>query len=148
MIEIARNRRLGFDTQQVWATLSDFGAIACWAPNVDHSTLLNDRTDAVGMQRRIQAGRATLVETVVEWTNPTTLAYSIDGLPPILGSVTNRWVIEPANYGSLVTLTSQIEPGPRPGRRLAALVARRPMASASESLLAGLDSHLARLVGL
>ena len=33
---------------RVWKLLADYGAIASWAPNVDHSCLLTDRADGVG----------------------------------------------------------------------------------------------------
>ena len=48
----------------VWTVLADFAAISRWAANVDHSCLLSDQTEGVGMTRRIQADRATIVETV------------------------------------------------------------------------------------
>ncbi len=142
MIEATRSRRVDAGTDEVWATLADFGSLAAWASNVDHSCLLSDQTAGIGAVRRVQLGRTTLVERITEWDEPTVLAYAIEGLPPILGSVVNRWRIQPAGGGALVAVTSEIESGPRPPQRLVARAAARRLSSASEDMLAGLERHL------
>lgn len=142
MIEATRRRRLGATADQVWAALADFGSIAAWAPDVDHSCLLSDQARGIGATRRVQLGRTTLVERVTEWDEPTALAYAIEGLPPFLGPVVNRWRIEPADAGAPVTVTAEITSGPRPVHRLVARAATRRLASAAEAMLAGLDRHL------
>lgn len=142
MIEATRRRRLGADADEVWAALADFASIAAWAPDVDHSCLLGDQAGGIGATRRVQVGRTTLVERVTEWDEPTALAYAIEGLPPFLGSVVNRWRIEPADTSVLVTVTTEIAPGPHPVHRLVARAATRRLASAAEAMLAGLDHHL------
>ena len=38
-------------------------------------------------------GRNTLVERILEFDPPHTLAYDIEGLPKRLGRVTNRWTL-------------------------------------------------------
>ncbi|MFW2333546.1 SRPBCC family protein, partial [Ilumatobacter sp.] len=45
---IERTRTLAVRADEVWAVLSDFGAISSWASNVDHSCLLTDQPDGVG----------------------------------------------------------------------------------------------------
>lgn len=143
MTEVVRTRRIEVDPDEVWAALADFGSISRWAPNVDHSCLMSDQREGVGTIRRIQAGRTTVVERVVDWEAPTSLAYRIDGLPPIVRSVVNRWTIEPADGAAEVSLATEIDAGPRPPQRLAARAIGRRLAGASDQMLAGLDRHLA-----
>lgn len=141
-MEIVRARDIEAAVDDVWATLADFGAIGRWAPDVDHSCLMSDQTAGVGTMRRIQVGRTTLVERVTEWSPPSTLVYAIEGLPPVLRSVVNRWTIEPADDRARVTLTSVIDAGPRPPQRLVARLVGRRLGSASERMLDGLARHL------
>lgn len=142
MADIVRSRTIAAERDEVWAILADFGSIARWAPNVDHSCPMSDRTEGVGTVRRIQTGRATLVERVTEWP-PSTLAYTIEGLPPILGSVVSRWTIESVPGGSRVSLASHIEAGPRPPQRLVARAVGRRLASAADEMLAALERQVA-----
>ena len=86
----------------VWAALADFGAISTWAPNVDHSCLTTEQDQGVGSVRRVQVGRNALLERVVEWDEGQTLAYEIEGLPPVVRSVTNRWHLTPVDGGTHV----------------------------------------------
>jgi carbon monoxide dehydrogenase subunit G len=147
VVDVVRTRTVAADVDQVWAALADFGAISRWAPNVDHSCLMSDRTEGIGTVRRIQTGRTTVVERVTEWQPGRALGYSIEGLPPILGSVVNRWTVEPAGGDTRVSLTSSVDTGPRPPRRLVARVVRRRLASASDEMLAGLDRYLTERQG-
>ena len=101
MTEVVRSRRIGAGADDVWAVLADFGAIARWAGDVDHACLMSDQTEGVGATRRVQTGRTTLVERVIDWAAPSTLAYEITGLPPVVRSVVNRWTIEPADDDSV-----------------------------------------------
>ena len=61
---------------RVWDVLADYGAIASWAPNVDHSCLLTERADGVGAVRghdaealadRAQQAAAAAVVGVLAW---------------------------------------------------------------------------------
>lgn len=103
------------------------------------------RRRALGSTRRVQVGRNTLVERVIEFDPPTTLAYRIEGLPARLRKVTNRWTLRPADpvgAVTVVTLTSTIEIGGNPLARLAELVVGRAMAKRSNTMLAGLAQRL------
>ncbi len=127
---------------EVWAVLADFDRISRWAPAVDHSSYLTERTEGVGTARRVQVGRTVLVERVTEWDPPHALAYELEGLPPVVGGATNRWVLRPEGTGTSVTLTSTVNPGDRPaGRVVAPLLARR-LTSVARGLVAGLADHL------
>ena len=57
------HRRIDAAPDEVWAALADFGSLSVWADFVDHSSLLTEQTEGIGMTRRIQMGRATVVET-------------------------------------------------------------------------------------
>ena len=64
MATVMKSATIPASIDAVWAVLADFAAISQWAPNVDHSCLMSDQTEGVGMVRRIQTGRTTIVETV------------------------------------------------------------------------------------
>lgn len=142
MTKVVRARRIEATADQVWAVLADFGAIASWAPNVDHASLMSDRAVDVGCLRRVQVGRVTLVERVFEWTPPSTLAYEIEGLPPVVRSAVNRWTIEPVGEAAMVSLSSTIDAGPRPPQQLVARAIGRRLGAANDQLLSGLDTYI------
>ena len=142
MVGIVRIRQISATVDEAWTVLADFGAISQWAPNVDHSCLMSDQASGLGAVRRIQAGRTTLVERVIEWEAGSALAYVIEGLPPIVRSVANRWTLEPTDHGVLVTLTAEVDAGPRPPQRLAARAIGRRLATTADQMLGGLDRHL------
>ena len=149
MIHVSRTTTVDADLTAVWDTLADFGAISRWAPNVDHSCLLvhmpasaDETSDLTGVTRRIQTGRTVLVERLTAWSPPARLAYRIEGLPPVLRSVTNEWELAPvtgARGRTNVTVTSHVDAGPRPPQQLIARVAAKRLAGASEEMLQGLQ---------
>lgn len=147
MSSIVRTRSVEAPAAEVWAVLADFGAIARWAPMVDHSCLMSGQTEGVGAVRRIQLGRTTLVERVTEWAPDSMLAYEIDGLPSVIRSVVNRWTIEPAADGrsTTVSITTEVDAGPRPPQQVVARAAGRRLAAASVEMLDGLDRQLTAL---
>mgnify|MGYP001813417172 CR=1 FL=1 len=136
---IERTRTVAAGADEVWAVLSDFGAISGWAANVDHSCLLTDQSTGVGAVRRIQTGRTTLRETVETWEPPTTLGYRISGLPPVVRSVTNTWHVAAAGNRTEIVLRTEIDAGHRPPGRLVAKVVGSRLSSASDLLLDGLQ---------
>jgi len=135
--------------EAVWEVLADFGSISSWAPNVDHSCLLEHGAGgpAAGTTRRVQVGRNALVERILEITPPVVLEYRIEGLPTRLGRLTNRWTLSSGGSGRTeVTLTSTVQAGSGPLARLnAASVGRivgKIMSRQSEDMLAGLAARL------
>ena len=140
MAEIQRSRTIGADVDEIWNKLADFGALSSWADSVDHSCILNSGPNGalVGTSRRVQLGRNVLVERIIEVDAPVVLAYEISGLPRRVRRVTNRWTVDTG----LVTLTSLVEIGSRPGQRLAERVLCRVLARQSDALLAGLANRL------
>ena len=142
MADVVAELQIECPTDAVWAALADFGGISSWAPTVDHSCLTTDRGEGVGAVRRVQVGRNALLERVVEWEPGRTLAYSIEGLPPIVRSVVNSWELDGSGRSTKVTLTSRIDAGPRPPRKAAARVFGRVLAKASQRMLEGLKSNL------
>lgn len=141
-VTASRHRHVDASPEDVWDVLADFGALARWAPDVDHSCLLRDGELDTGLARRVQVGRNALVETVAAIEPGRRLAYRIEGLPPVLRHVANEWVLEPRGAGTEVSITSTVDAGPRPPQRLIARLAAVRFARASESLLAGLTAAL------
>ena len=142
LVHVHRSRHLPHDAGAVWAVLARFDGIVEWAPKVAHSVLTTDRSEGVGTARRVQVGRQALIETVTIWEPERTLAYSIEGLPPIVAGVSNRWDLAADPVGTFVTLTSIIDPGPSPKGKAAALVLRLPLGKASDSMVDGLAAFL------
>ena len=144
MATISRTRTVAAPASAVWGLLADYGSISAWAPNVDHSCLLEHGDDpaAVGTTRRVQVGRDTLVERITDSDAPTTLRYSIEGLPNLLGRLANRWTVTPFGETTVVTLTSTVDIGANPVARVAEKAACRFMAKQSDTMLAGLAQQL------
>lgn len=138
MVQLVEQTTIARSPGDVWNVLGDFAAISHWAPNVDHSCLMADQSQGAGAVRRIQTGRATVLERVVEWEPEQCLGYVIEGLPPAVRSVTNTWRLSPNGDYTLVTLTSTVDAGPRPPHQVVARVVGRVLAKASREMLAGL----------
>ncbi len=133
--------------QVIWDVLADFGALSSWADSVDHSCVLEHGGGGgpIGMARRVQIGRNTLVERITVFAAPTVLGYDIDGLPPSLGQLGNRWTLTPSVDGATaVTLTSTVDIGARPLQQLTERVIGRVLAHQSDAMLAGLAKRLER----
>ncbi len=139
-----KDRTISATAEQVWAVLCEFDGISKWAPNVDHSCLLTAQSSETGAIRRIQTGSLTVVEEITEWMPNQRLAYTIDGLPPGVRFVGNTWTIEPMGDQSKVTLTTIIEPGPKPAHKLVAKAISRKLAGASDQMLDGLSAAVAQ----
>ncbi|NNE12873.1 MAG: SRPBCC family protein [Ilumatobacter sp.] len=144
MVEVVEESRIARPADAVWATLADFDGIARWAPNVDHSSLTTAQAEGVGAVRRVQVGRNALLERVTGWEPGQQLAYQIDGLPPVVRSVTNTWELTSTGDDTSVSLTTRIDAGSRPPQQLVARVVGRAMAKASRQMLAGLQHHVER----
>lgn len=130
--------------QAVWDLLADLGALSSWADGIDHSCLLHHGPDggAVGAARRVQIGGNTVVEHVTEFDPPHTLAYDIEGLPPRLRTVANRWMLRAVGDATAVTLISTVQAAPGLPAHLAEWAAVRLLAKQSDGLLAGLARRL------
>jgi uncharacterized protein YndB with AHSA1/START domain len=144
--DIDRTRTIAAAPQDVWNVLADFGALSAWVDRADHSTILVHGADGdpVGTTRRVQMGRNTLLERILEFDPPHTLAYDIEGLPKRLGRITNRWALRPSGQSTVVTLTSTVQIGSGRLQQLAERVVCRVMARESGGMLAGLAHRLER----
>lgn len=141
MATVTKSTTVPASVNAVWAVLADFASISAWAPNVDHACLLSEQTDGVGTVRRIQAGRTTVVETVEQWEPGASLRYSITGLPPVIRSVTNTWSLTAGGDATAVTLTTEVDAGPRPPQQGIAKLVGRKLGQASDAMLAGLTEQ-------
>lgn len=143
MAEVARSRSLPHPPQEVWDRLADLGAIASWAPNVDHSAVVHAGDGPIGRVRRIQTGRRALLERVVRWDEGTELAYVIEGLPKVVRTAENAWRVSARpDGGTDVVLTSTVDCGPRPPQQVVARLVARRLAAESDRLLDGLTHAL------
>lgn len=147
MTAVTRTATIARPVEDVWAVLADFGSISRWSPRVDHSVVIthggSEAEVGIGAVRRIQTGRMTLLERVVVWDEPSTLAYAIEGLPPVVRAVRNEWQLTPDGAGrTTVALTSTIDCGPRPPQQLIARIVAWRLARESVSMLGGLAESL------
>lgn len=143
MSAVERRATVTATPDRVWSLLADFGALSAWVPLIQHSCLLTDQTEGVGTTRRVQIMHQTLVERVTTWSPGNELAYSIEGLPPIVGTARNTWRIGAAPGGSEVVVTTEIDTGRNPLKMLVASKVLERMATASEFMLAGLGQVVA-----
>lgn len=143
MADTTETTEISASPAAVWAVLADFGEIARWAPNVDHSSLMTDQGSRVGATRRVQVGRNVLLEEVVRWEPEVALAYELRGLPPVLHSVINEWTLGARGSSTIVSLTTRIETGPRPPHKVVARVVGRMLGRAAVDLVGGLSSEVA-----
>lgn len=142
MTTVTRTALVAASADQVWAVLAEFESISAWAGFVDHSSLLTDQTEGVGMTRRIQTGRTTVVETVSAWEPGVSLAYEISGLPPVIKSVTNTWQLEASGDDTMASITTKVDAGSRPPQRAIAKGVARRLAKSSDEMLDGLTTYL------
>lgn len=145
MAEIDRSRVIAATPTQIWDLLGDFGDLASWLDNVDHSCLLTRGTDGamVGTTRRVQIGRNVFVERITECDPQYVLAYDIEGLPKVLGKVTNRWTLEATGGGeTVVTITSTLRKGRGRTQQLVERLACQALARGSDATLAALAKRL------
>jgi carbon monoxide dehydrogenase subunit G len=141
MATVTKSTTIPASAGAVWAVLADFTAISSWASNVDHACLLSEQADGIGTVRRIQAGRTTVVETVERWEPGSSLGYTIAGLPPVIRSVTNTWSLTPMGDATEVTLTTEVDAGPRPPQQGIAKLVGRKLGQASDAMLADLTER-------
>lgn len=142
-VPLTRRTEVRASTDAVWAVLADFGDLARWARDIDHSSLLHEGELAVGLRRRVQLGRLTLVETVDVVEPSRRLGYRIEGLPRFLRQVRNEWELRPEAAGTSVAVTTTVDAGPRPPQQVVARLVARRLAKASDSMLAGLAREVA-----
>jgi uncharacterized protein YndB with AHSA1/START domain len=141
-LEFAKSVVIPAPAEVIWAALADFNAISRWAPNVDHSTAASEETTGVGAVRRVQAGRVTLLERVIEWLPPVELTYQLVGLPPPAGTVVTRWSLAEKDGATQTTITTTIAPLPGPPGRIVSQVLRRQLSGAADAMLGGLATHV------
>jgi uncharacterized protein YndB with AHSA1/START domain len=140
--DVQRTRTIAATPETIWNVLADFGSIGSWVDKVDHSCILVASPEPVGTTRRVQLGRDTLIERIIEFDPPRALAYEIQGLPKRLRRVINRWTLRAAGGSSVVTVTSTVEIGSRPSQQLTERVMSRVVARQSDGMLAGLANRL------
>jgi Polyketide cyclase / dehydrase and lipid transport len=142
---ISRVRTIAAEPQVIWAVLADFGSVSTWAAFVDHSCLLESTPEdgPLGLVRRIQLGRNTVLERIVEFDAPRALSYDIEGMPRLVRRLHSRWELQATTGGCTeVMLTTTVDIGPRLPQRLAERVMCRLAAKQCHELIAGLANHV------
>ena len=129
--------------EDVWAILADFPAIAMWVPMIQHSCSITQETSGVGATRRVQLAQQTLIETVTVWEPQQRLAYTIEGMPPIVGIATTTWTLQPSPKGTCVTISTEIPSSRNPAKRFAATKALERMSLAARFMTTGLRQEAA-----
>ncbi len=141
--DISRSRTIAAAQGAIWGVLADFGSLSSWADDVDHSCILrHGPDDPLGTSRRVQVGRNTFVENIIDFDPPVTLAYRIEGLPTRVRTAVNRWTLTPKGATTVVTLTSTLRVDAGPLSRAVEWLVCRGMAKQSDRLLAGLARRL------
>lgn len=143
MIHIERSSEIAATPSEIWEVLADFGALASWVPMIQHTCPLSDQTEGVGTVRRVQVQRQTLVETVTVWSPPDTLTYTIEGLPPIAGVPVTTWHLVADGPSTRVTVSTDLDTGRNPIRRLVGRKVLDRLGLAAEFMLAGLAARVA-----
>lgn len=143
MIHIERSSEIAATPAEIWEVLADFGALASWVPMIQHTCPLSDQTEGVGTVRRVQVQRQTLVETVTVWSPPDTLTYTIEGLPPIAGVPITTWRLVADGPRTRVTVSTDLDTGRNPIRRLVGRKVLDRLGLAAEFMLAGLAARVA-----
>ncbi len=144
MTTVRRQRIIDAPPSDVWAALAAFDGIGTWASNVDHSCAMTAQTSGAGAVRRVQVGRATLIETADDWRPGVSLSYTITGLPRVIRRVVTTWTLAPSGDRTDVVVQTEVDAGPRPPQRLIASLVGRRFAAASDAMLAGLAAHVER----
>lgn len=135
MPEVVHSRTVAAPVEVVWAVLADFDRLADWAPLIAHSSAMTAAGEGIGAIRRVAVGGSVLLEQVTEWEAESRLAYQIQGLPPMIASVVNRWDLSADGPATVVSLTATVEPGPKPPMKAAAAIAARKIGATNKSLI-------------
>ncbi|MEM8705352.1 MAG: SRPBCC family protein [Actinomycetota bacterium] len=138
---VVKTGRSSAGPDAVWAVISDYFQLHTWASAIDHCSAMTATPIGPEASRRVVVGSAVLIENVVEWEPTEVMAYEIVGLPPVVSSVQNRWVLTPYGSGTTVELTASVTPGPRPPMAVAAKAVARRIGSTNQSLV---DDAIAR----
>ncbi|HVY11791.1 MAG TPA: SRPBCC family protein [Mycobacteriales bacterium] len=133
-----KSRTISASPAKVWAVLADFPAIVAWAPNVDHSSAATEARGGIGAVRRVQVGRITLMETIVDWRPNRLLAYTVEGLPPVAGNIVTTWELDAQEAGKTkTTVTTVVSSRPNPVSRFIGRALSRQLAKAAKQMLDG-----------
>ncbi|MEO0494694.1 MAG: SRPBCC family protein [Actinomycetota bacterium] len=132
---VVKTGRSSAPPEAVWDVLSDYFQLHAWASAVNHCSAMTATEAGPDASRRVVVGSNVLLEDVVEWEPNEVMAYEIVGLPRVLRSVQNRWVLTPDGDGTAIELTATIEPGPRPPMKVAAKGAAQLIGRTNKSLV-------------
>jgi len=140
MFELQHSVDVNASPARVWELLSDYGALASWFADADHSRLITAAPVGVGSERRVSLDGFTLIERIVTWEPRQRLTYDVQGLPPVIKGARSDWQLEDRGDGTTrVSLTMQTVPAAGPvGALLYRVAIRKIMSGRAEALVDGL----------
>ena len=144
MVAVSNELSVAASPAEVWALLAAFDRLAEWAEEIDHSCQLTERGEGVGTERRVQVRTNVVLERVIVWQPTEALAYEIVGLPNMFSRVVNEWTLTADGDHTHLTLTAQVEPGPKPPMKIVARLLARQMGSVNQRLLRDLEAAVIR----
>lgn len=108
MFTISRSVCVDAPASKVWQVLSQLEAIHLWVEPIRHSYCEGSATrgrDAVCVCEL--GGNIRVRETIIEWVEGKSFAYSGEGAPLAKRAI-NRWAVEERGSQSLVTTTAEV----------------------------------------
>lgn len=109
MFTISRSVCIDAPASKVWQVLSHLEAIHLWVEPIRHSYCEGSATRGRDAVRVCELGGNIKVrETIVEWIEGKSFAYSGEGAPLAKRAV-NRWTVEECGSQSLVTTSAEVD---------------------------------------
>ena len=90
----------------------------------------------------VQVGRIALLETIVDWRPDSLLSYTVEGLPPIAGSIVTTWQLADADGVTKTTVTTTVASRPNPVSRFVGRALGRQLGRAAKQMLSGLAAKV------
>ena len=144
MSQITKRVRIAALKEKVWETLSDFGGVYKWAPNVLHSRCTTEATEGVGAERHCDIeGFGAVGERVTEWEEGRSIGITFTQAPGPIKTLNGRASLRDVGGDTVVafTLNYQMKFGPV-GALMDWLMVRRKMSGTAARSLAGLKHYV------
>jgi hypothetical protein len=108
MLAISETVCIDAPAVDVWQALSALESIHLWVEPIRHSYCESRATRGKDAVRVCElAGNVTVKETIVEWNEGTSFAYTGEGAPLAQWAL-NRWTIEAKGAQTLVTTSAEV----------------------------------------
>ncbi len=146
MTTITRSVSIDAPSDEVWATLADFGNISVFNPSVKSSQLTSDHSGGLGATREcVLAPMGVVQERITDWEEGRSMSVEIYDrkMIPGLKSGVARIELAPRGEQTTVSVTMDYSVGLGPvGASMNAMGMRRMFGKALAGLVAGLKHHV------